>query len=301
MSVNARSTGLAPQARLWNKGSVAVLLAGLSALMYGAADFCGGLATRRNSVFAVLAISQAVGLALALAASAFLGVGLPGPVDLLWGALGGVCGAFGLAALYTALANTVVAVASPTAAVVGAGIPVILGVAAGERPGALAWIGIALAVPAIALLTSGPAGAARGGGAARRAALLGLAAGLGFGLFFFAVSRTSRGSGLWPLLAARLSTISLIALFALFTGRSLRVSRTNIPLLLLSGTLDMGANIAFLLASRAGMLTIAAVIASLYPGPTVLLAWMVFRERLTGMRLAGLALALAGVALISVR
>jgi drug/metabolite transporter (DMT)-like permease len=277
---------------------VSVLLAGISALLYGGADFYGGLATRRSAVSSVLAFSQLVGLAIALAAVAILCTAPPKTGDLVWGAVAGVCGAAGLAALYTALATTVVAVASPIAAVVGTVIPVALGVAAGERPGALAWAGIAVALPAVALLSAAP-GAGAGTGSPRRAALLGTAAGTGFGLFFFAISRTGPGSGLWPLVAARVSTIALVALTAAVARRTLRPARGSLGSVVAAGALDMGANIAFLLASRAGMVSIAAAVAALYPGPTVLLARIVLRERLTPLRIAGLVLALAGVALIS--
>jgi len=281
-------------------GGVAILLAGLSALFYGAADFCGGLAARKSPLFAVLVISQAIGLALAVAASAVLGVSLPPVRDLAWGALAGLCGAVGVATLYSALATTIVAVASPVAAVIGAAIPMLLGVATGDRPAILSWVGIALAIPAIVLLTAGPVEKG-GGGKLRKAAWLGIVAGVSFGLFFSAISRTSAGSGLWPLVSARITVVSLVLLFALFTRRSLRVSASNLPMVFLAGLLDMGANIAFLLASRSGMLTIVAVIDSLYPGPTVLLAWLVLRERMSRLRVAGLVLALAGVALISAR
>ena len=279
---------------------VAIFLAGFSALMYGAADFCGGLGTRKSPLVSVLAVSQLVGLVVALAVSAFLARTPPTAADLAWGAISGVCGTAGLAALYTALATTLVAVASPVAAVIGAVVPVILGVAVGERPGSMAWVGIGLAVPAHILLSAGPSENGKTSALVRRAALLGTAAGIGFGLFFFAISRTSHGSGLWPLVSARASTISIVVLFALFSGRSLRPARTGRAIILLSGVLDMGANIAFLLATRAGMLSTVAVVASLYPGPTVLLAWLVLRERLTSTRVLGLVLALAGVALISV-
>jgi len=281
-------------------GGVAILLAGFSALLFGAADFCGGLAARKSPLFAVLVISQAIGLALAIAASAVLGVGLPPVRDLAWGALAGLCGAVGVATLYSALATTIVAVASPVAAVIGAAIPMLLGVATGDRPAILSWVGIALAIPSIVLLTAGPVEKG-GGGKLRKAVWLGIVAGVSFGLFFSAISRTSAGSGLWPLVSARITVVTLVLLLALFTRRSLRVSASNLPMVFLAGLLDMGANIAFLLASRSGMLTIVAVIDSLYPGPTVLLAWLVLRERMSRLRVAGLVLALAGVALISAR
>lgn len=278
---------------------MAILLAGLSALMYGAGDFCGGMGARKSSILAVLALSQLTGLVVATVTALVMGQQAPGAADIAWGAVAGVCGAAGLAALYTAIATTPVAVASPVAAVTGAVIPVLLGISLGERPDTLSWAGIALALPAIVLLTWGPAGRARGG-LVRRAALLGVLAGAGFGLFFFAVSRTSHASGLWPLVAARVTTIIVVALAALFTGRSLRPVRSGLPVIVLSGALDMGANIAFLLASRIGMLSVVSVVTSLYPGPTVLLAWLLLRERMTAARVVGLALALTGVALISV-
>ncbi len=277
---------------------MALVLAGLSALMYGAGDFCGGVAARKIPILTVLLFSQAAGLVLAAAAALALRQPLPGVGDLAWGALAGACGAAGLATLYTGIATTVVAVVSPIAAVVGAAIPVLLGVATGDRPDVLAWVGIGLAVPAIALLAGGPGISAKGG-MLRRAVLLGSAAGLGFGMFFFTISRTSAGSGLWPLAFARISTISLVLGFVLLNRREIRPGGQGFVFVILSGALDMAANIAFLLASRAGMLTIVAVITSLYPGPTVLLAVLFFRERMSVWRVAGLVLALVGVALIS--
>jgi len=278
---------------------VGIFLAGLSALMYGAGDFFGGLASRKMPVVTVLVFSQLVGLFVAVAVMMAFGQPLPSLADLLWGTVAGVCGTAGLAALYHALATTLVAVASPVAAVTGAAIPVVLGLIMGERPSGLAWAGIALAVPAIVLLTAGPSGHAQKG-IARRAAALGVIAGIGFGLFFFSISRTSPVSGLWTLASARVSTISLVVLFAVLTRRTLRPAREGFSIVLASGVLDMGANIAFLLASRIGLLSITAVVTSLYPGPTVLLAVLVFRERMTVPRVLGLALALAGVACISV-
>jgi drug/metabolite transporter (DMT)-like permease len=244
----------------------------------------------------VITFSQLTGLVVAIPAALLLSRGVPGIPDLAWGVAAGVAGAAGIGALYTAIATSPVAVASPLAAVVGVVIPVLLGVASGERPSTTAWAGIALALPAIVLLTAGHI--QQGERAAlRRAVVLGTAAGLGFGLFFFAISRTSGESGLWPLVAARCATIGLVAASAGLAGRSLRPGA--LTFVALSGALDMAANIAFLLASRIGLLTIAAVVTSLYPGPTVILALIVFRERIGPLRVAGLALAVTGVALIS--
>ena len=277
---------------------MSLLLAGFSALMYGVGDFCGGLATRKSQVPVVLVFSQLVGLVLALGFAIILGQPLPSLTDAAWGAVAGICGAAGLAALYSAIATTVVAVASPVAAVTGAAIPVLLGVVMGERPGALAWVGMGLAIAAIVLLTAGPT-EKKPDGVTGRAFLLGAAAGLGFGLFFFAISRTSHASGIWPLVAARAVTVTIVGIIALVTGRSLRPGGPGFFIALLSGCLDMGANIAFLLATRIGLLSLAAVVTSLYPAPTVLLAMLVFRERLTVPRAVGLAIACAGVAFIS--
>jgi drug/metabolite transporter (DMT)-like permease len=277
---------------------MSLILAGFSALIYGFGDFCGGLAARKSPVPVVLVFSQLVGLLLAVGFALMLRQPLPSPIDTAWGAIAGICGAAGLAALYSALATTLVAVASPVAAATGAAIPVLLGVATGERPGALAWVGMGLAIAAMVLLTAGRA-EKKQDGAVRRAFLLGAAAGIGFGFFFFAISRTSHGSGLWPLIAARSATIIIVGIIALATGRSLRPGGPGFPVALLSGCLDMGANIAFLLATRLGLLSLTAVVASLYPAPTVLLAMLVFRERLTALRAVGLAVACAGVAFIS--
>jgi drug/metabolite transporter (DMT)-like permease len=279
--------------------AVQIVLAGLSALMYGTGDFCGGLASRRQTTTVVLFFSQLVGLLAAAAAALALGQPVPAGRDILWGIAAGVTGTAGLAALYRALASTLVAVASPVAAVTGAVLPLLLGLAAGERPAVLAWVGMGLAVPAIALLAAGPADRP-GSQTVRRAALMGAAAGVGFGLFFFCISRTSHGSGLWPLAAARVATIFLVAAFAIIARRPLRPRPGGMAVVLLSGALDMGANIAFLLAVRQGLLTVTAVITSLYPGPTVILAMIIFREKLTVPRALGLVLALAGVACISV-
>lgn len=276
-----------------------IILAGAAALLYGVADFSGGLATRRSGVHAVLFFSQLTGLVLALAASPFFGEGAAAAPDFLWGMGAGAAGAFGLAFLYQGLASGIIAVVSPVAAVVGAAVPVLAGLLLGESPGATGWLGIAVSLLAIMLL-----GWHRVGGSERarlRVSLLhGLLAGLGFGAFFVLISRPGGQSGLWPLVGARWMSIAMVGTFSLAGGGSLRVFRGSVGLIAATGLLDMGANIAFLLASRVHLLSVVSVISSLYPAPTVILGRVVLGERLTPARIVGLAAAMSGVALMSV-
>ena len=277
---------------------MSVILASLSALCYGAADFSGGYASRATKVHAVLFWSQLVGLAAAALASPLVGPNGPSLADLGWGAAAGLSGVLGLAALYHGLARTVVAVVSPAAAVVGAAVPLLFGVLSGERPGVAAWVGVVAAVPALLLLTTSRAqGTDRK--AVRRAALIGVAAGGAFGAFFIMISRPAPAAGLWPLVAARVASLAALLGYASLGARPLRLERPGAAAALAAGALDMAANVLFVLAARAGLLSVATVVTSLYPAPTVLLARLFLGERLTAGRVAGMLLALAAVALMS--
>jgi drug/metabolite transporter (DMT)-like permease len=276
---------------------VAVVLALASALVYGAADFCGGLATRRATAFAVVALSQAAGLVALLLLLPVLG-GEPTAVDLGWGAAAGLAGAAGLVLFYRGLAVGVMSVVAPVTALTAAAVPVVGGLALGERLPPWATVGIVLALVAVVLV------AADGGlptlRAARSAGLLpALAAGVGFGVFFVLLDRTSPESGLWPLVGARSVSVVLVVLVALAARASLRVPGPTTVLVVLAGVLDMAANALFLVATQQGQLAITGVLASLYPVSTVVLAQVVLRERLVTAQLAGLAAAAVAVVLIS--
>ncbi|HUX50852.1 MAG TPA: DMT family transporter [Spirochaetia bacterium] len=275
---------------------MAIVLAALSAALYGSADFAGGLATRSNPVHAVLVVSQIAGTVVAAAALPLIAAGAPTGTELIWGAAAGLGGAVGLIALYRGIATTVVAVVSPTSALVGAVLPVVFGVISGERPSTAAWVGIALCLPALFLLTFEPQKEARD--AVRRALVAGIIAGAGFGWFFIAISRPAAAAGLWPLLAARCTSIVAVAAVSLALGWSLRVHIRSIPVVVIAGVCDMGANVAFILSTRGTLLALATVVTSLFPAPTVLLARIFFHEQVTRARLAGVALAVTGVALI---
>jgi drug/metabolite transporter (DMT)-like permease len=276
------------------------LLSLLSAILYGVADFSGGHATRRNSVFAVMVLSQLTGLALALVAAPLVGPNAPRMTDFAWGLAAGFLGSMGLAALYRGLAEHRAAIVSPLSALVGALVPAAFGAALGERPSALALAGAALCLPAIFLL-SYERGETRDRAELRSSLLYGLVAGLGFGCFFIAISRTAPGSGLWPLLASRAASIATTLAIIAIGKKALSVRRDDRPVALFAGLADMGANIFFLLASRSGLLILVTLITSIFPAPTVILARVFHGQRISLPRAAGIALALAGVALMGMR
>jgi uncharacterized membrane protein len=277
---------------------VAVVLALASAVVYGAADFLGGLASRKTSVFGVVALSQLVGLAALLALLPWLG-GPVGADDLAWGAAAGLAGAAGLVLFFRTLARGVMSVIAPVTAVTAAAVPVLVGLLGGDRIGPWAAAGIVLALAAVVLVSAeGGLSALR---TARPATLApALAAGSAFGLFFVLLDRTSGDSGLTPLVTARLASVGLVVVLALAARQSVRVTRPALPLVAVSGVGDMTANALFLLATQAdGQLAITGVLASLYPVSTVVLAQLLLRERLVGAQMAGLGTAVAAVVLIT--
>ena len=277
---------------------MAVLLALASAVVYGAADFLGGLASRRASVFAVVALSQLAGLLALLALLPWLG-GDPDAADLAWGAAAGLAGAAGLMIFFRTLARAVMSVVAPVTAVTAAAVPVVVGLTGGERVGAWGAVGIALALVAI-VLVSAEEGLGRLGRARTAGVLPALLAGTAFGLFFVLLDRTSEDAGLGPLVPARLASIALVLVVAGVGRRSLATGRSALPLIASSGVGDMTANALFLLATQeGGRLAIVGVLASLYPVSTVVLAQLVLRERLVGVQVGGLVVAVAAVVLIT--
>lgn len=270
-----------------------------TALAYGVADFAGGLATRRAPVVGVTAGAQFVGL-LALLPAVWLLGGTPSAAAFGAGALAGIAGAAGLLLYLKGLAVGPMGVVAPLSAVVGAGLPLLVGVAGGERIGPVTVAGLAVALAAIVLATTGTRDAVAG-----RGVLLGLASGVGFGLFFVGLDATPADSGLWPLLAGRLTSVTLLGILLLVallpSCRTIRPGsvRGSLGLVVVSGVFDSAANVGFLLATRLGDLGVSAVVVSLYPVVVVLLARIVLHERLTPAQLAGAGLALAASVLLA--
>lgn len=289
------------------------LVLGLAvALTYGTADFFGGLATKANAAFVVVAVSQAWGLVVLAAAGAALGIGDPSGADLVLGGATGAAGLAGVGLLYRALAAGAMGKVAPVTAVGAAVLPVGWGLATGERPGPVALAGVVVALVAVSVVAgggpagqgaagsgsagSGPAGAA---GAGRGPLVLAAGAGGAFGVLFILLAATSDASGLAPLVAARAVSVALVVATAALTRRSLRVAPGTGATVAGAGLLDMAANVLFLLAARRGLLSLVAVLASLYPAATTVLARVVLGERLSRGQLAGIALALAGLVLIA--
>ncbi len=279
------------------------LLALGSALLYGAADFTGGLATKRAGTIPVVLLSQASGLALVALLLPVLPAAEPGRLDLVWGAVAGLTGGIGVALLYRALAIGTMAVVAPTTAVCAVTIPVVVAVLLGERPLPLALAGIILGIISIVLVSQhtpapyegprreSPRGLPPGVGTA-------LLSGVAIGFFFLALAQTRREAGMWPLLASRSLTVALFGLIAIAGRRSVRMPGSVALLAVLCGAVDMLANALYLLAAQEGPLSIVVTLSSLYPASTVLLARIVLGERLNLWQISGVACALAAVVLI---
>jgi len=274
---------------------LAVLLALASSVAWGTADFAGGLISRRLPTLAVTVVSQSAGLAALLVAVAVAGLRFDGRSFAL-GVAAGVGGGAGLAAFYRALALGTMSIVSPVVAC-GAVVPFAISLATGERPSGIALAGAAVALGG-AVLASVEESRAPARERGRAIALAVVAAGA-LGLFTYFLGLGSReGSALSTLLGARVGSLACLLLLASYRGASLWVG--HIYVLVAVGLTDVAANALFALASTHGLLALVSVLGSLYPVTTVLLAHVVLGERLTGAQLAGVAVALAGVAALSV-
>ena len=266
-----------------------------SAVVWGAGDFCGGLATKRANVYGVVIAGYAIGGLLFVGLALAFGETLPPLADLIWAGAAGVCGAVGLLALYRALASGRMSVASPAAAVISAALPAVFGTFVDGLPGGWQVGGFGLALLGVWLVSSNARVKIQFGE-------LGLpaVAGLGFGLFFVLMDRVSAAAIFWPLASARTVAVVVLAAFALGTRQLQLPAREHWPLTTLVGIFDAGGNAFFLLAAQAGRLDVAAVLSSLYPASTVWLAWLILKERITRWQLVGVAAALAAIVLITV-
>jgi drug/metabolite transporter (DMT)-like permease len=292
----------------------AIALGFASALVWGAADFLGGLKSRQLHLLTVLLVSQAAGLVGVVVWAAARGEGLPAEV-IPWGVCNAISGTVGLAAFYRALSVGAMGVVAPISASAAA-IPVAVGVIGGERPSLLQIAGIAVAMVGVALASYEPspkeappaerAAAAEDPGRKRvgppRASTgvgLALLAALGFGLFFVGLDEGSDIDLVWTLVVGRTLSTTILLLAAAIMRPQLRMSPGDTGAVVLVGVLDMGANALFAAATTLGLVSIVSVLGSLYPVTTLLLARFLLGERLHRIQRGGAAGALVGVALIS--
>ena len=268
----------------------------VSAASWGGGDFAGGVAAKQASVFRVVAVAHACGLAAMLALAVLTGEAIPPHADLWWGAGAGITGAFGIAALYKALAIGRMGVVAPVAAVITGVLPVLVGMRTEGLPDRIQLFGFALALVSVWLVArpSETIDTHRGLG-------LAVLAGVMFGLFLVAGKQAGHHGVFWPMVAARVASTTLMCVIVSLSPPDPRPLRNVLWAMVLSGLLDSAGNALFIAATRYGRLDVTAVLSSLYPASTVILARVLLKERISKSQGAGIVGALASVALISFR
>jgi len=280
------------------------VMAVLSSMLYGVADFLGGMGSRRANVITVTAWFQVTGLVFLVAYACFA-PGVTRMSDLAWGAAAGLTGGLGVTLLYRALASGTVSTAAPLISMIALTVPVVVGLASGERPGVLPLAGIALGIVAVALISAQhgatPAGERADPSAPSRAAtlLLAVVAGVLIGLFLVCLGRVERGASGWPLVAGRASASLLLWAMALATRAPLKPTATARPFVLGAAVTDVSANVLYVVAVQRAPLSLVATLVSLAPATTVLLAQLVLRERLAPAQKVGVVVALVAVVLLA--
>ncbi len=294
---------------------LAVLLALASAAGYGSSDYTGGMAARRASLIRVTILAQGISATVMIVVLPLGGLRVPALGPLAWGAVGGLSGALGALALYAGFRNAAFSVAGPLSAIGAAGFSVLAGLMFGERPGPLAMIGIGLALPAIIGVSAssrsahpgraepgqaGPGGSGQAGhGSPAAGVVWGLAAGAGFAILFIALNRAGSQDGLWPVAASQLTSLAAVLCLGVATGDAHLPARQAGGLAALTGLTGSAGTVLYFYATQAGLLAVTAVLTSLYPAVTIVLARVFAGERLAMVRLAGLCLAAASVGLIA--
>lgn len=266
-----------------------------SALTWGAADFSGGMATKRAATTLVVLFSQMVGFCALLLLALLFGEAVPNGRFLLYGALAGVFGMVGLVALYHGLGSGQMGVVAPVAALVTAVIPILFAFFQEGVPQPLTLLGIGLALVAVWVLSAN----GEKGRPTRRDVVLGGTAGVGLGLFLTFIELSSETAVFWPLVAGRAASVTLLGLFVTARRGWQRPAPSAWRPIVLAGLFDATGNALFALATQYGRLDIAAILSSLYPASTILLARLLLNERLLRLQWVGVGLALVALVLIA--
>jgi drug/metabolite transporter (DMT)-like permease len=291
------------------------LLSLISAIGYGGSDYAAGLASRRVSVLRVTIIAEGVGVLVMLLVVPWVSSKAPSLVPIGWGAAAGFGGVLGTLALYQGFRHADFSVAGPLSAVASAGFAVLAGLLFGEHPGGLSMAGIALALPAIIGVSASPRAVpeaagelvpgsqgtlrARASGHHLAGVAWGLAAGAGFGVLFIGLNRAGSSDDLWPAVVAQLTALLAVGVAGLMRGELRPLEARHTWLAVAAGITGAAGTLCYFVATHDGLLAITAVVTSLYPAVTILLARILLGERLTRARLGGLALAVGAVVLIA--
>ena len=271
----------------------------LAAAAYGVSDFLGGLASRTTAALRVVLVSYALALAMIAVLAVSVG-GTVSPAAVLWGSLCGISQGVGVWWFYAALGSGPISVVSPLTALLAAGVPFVVGLATGERPGGLAVTGAALAMAAVVLVSREATDEdVRPHRFTRTVAWMTMGAGLAFGINFVLIDRAPADAGLWPVFFVLLSATLMITVASALTGNLHVPQGFALKLTIAAAVIDVAANVAMLLALRAAMLSTTSVLMSLYPAVTVVLAIVVVRERVTRWQALGMVAALVAISLIS--
>jgi len=281
---------------------VIIVVAIVSAVLYGWSDYMGGRAARLMPALRVTLLMEFMMI------TVYAGATWLDPASLttrafVWGSLAGLGGTVGVTTFYAALAAGSMSVASPVTGTTSAVIPVVVGLLVGERPGGITLLGIALAIGSVALVSGGGGGC--GHRASQRQLTLALVAGASFGLWFIGLERAGDDSGWWPLLAARMFALpAVLTVYMVLRRRGFDPvglsGRVGLGWAIGAGVMVLAANIAYLIAVRDGLLSVTAAVVSLYPASTVALAMLLDRERLSVVQGIGVALALSALVLVGI-
>ena len=279
-----------------------IVVAIVSAVLYGWSDYMGGRAARLMPALRVTLLMEFMMI------TVYAGATWLDPASLttrafVWGSLAGLGGTVGVTTFYAALAAGSMSVASPVTGTTSAVIPVVVGLLVGERPGGITLLGIALAIGSVALVSGGGGGG--GHRASQRQLTLALVAGASFGLWFIGLERAGDDSGWWPLLAARMFALpAVLTVYMVLRRRGFDPvglsGRVGLGWAIGAGVMVLAANIAYLIAVRDGLLSVTAAVVSLYPASTVALAMLLDRERLSVVQGIGVALALSALVLVGI-
>lgn len=278
-----------------NTPFLAAVLALTAATCWGAGDFTGGIATRRSDAFRSVLIAYSVGLAALVIVAIARSEPIPELADLAWGAVSGLSGMLGIGFLFMAFARGRMGVVAPVSAVLATAVPVIFHALTEGLPSYLQFVGFGVALVGIWLLS-------RPERLSSRPVELGMAvvAGLCFGGFFIAIDQVGKDAVFWPLVAGRTAACSVMLVLAFVTRQTALLRQSPFRLLILAGLLDVAGNLFFLLAVQNGRLDVTAVLGSLYPAVTALLAQFTIKEQLTRPQMVGVSAALVAIVLITV-